>query len=65
MVTGGSGYYKFIPHEETILVKGSKRFIAYSGRRPMDVEDNERDLMQMQKELACEVYIQRCLDFGK
>ncbi len=65
MVSGGSGYFKFIPQEEFILVRGSKHYISSKGRRPMDVEDNERDLRQMQKELACEIYIQRCLDFGK
>ena len=65
MVGGGSGYYKFIPHQEHILKKGSKVYISSNGRRPSDVDDNERDLRQMQKEFASEIYIQRCLEFGR
>jgi len=60
-----SGYYRFFPVKEDILVEGSKYFIDSAGRRNSEVGEIEEELMKMQNELAGEIYFQRCLEFGR
>lgn len=54
-----------IPTFEDILVEGSKNYIRSGGMRRSRYHQADEDLIQMQKEFASEIYIQRCLDFGK
>lgn len=54
----------FLPTEENIIRQGSKHF--FNSALPMrEYQECEEQLVMMQKELACDIYIQRCLDFGK
>ena len=58
-------YHKgHLPTSEDVSMKGSKYF--FNPALPMrEYQECEDQFVMKMKELACDVYIQRCLEFGK